>query len=83
MLTISQSDIFYSNWTFGFCRIHFEFESGQEVLGNVVDNLNSTEDGESCEEPHGASDDTQLALNRDLNIPLNLNNELNGIWDVL
>ena len=30
------------------------------------DNLDATDDGESCEEPHGASDETQLGLRLDL-----------------
>ena len=36
------------------------------------DDLNTTDDGEASEEPHGASDETQLGLSLDLLVPLDL-----------
>ena len=66
-----------------FYLIHSEFESGQEVLDNVVDNLDTTEDGEASEEPHGAADDSELALQGDLHVPLNLNEGTEGTKDIL
>ena len=36
------------------------------------DNLDATDDGESSEESHGASNETQLGLGLDLLVPLNL-----------
>ena len=36
------------------------------------DNLNAADDGESTEESHGASDETQLGLGLDLLVPLDL-----------
>ena len=36
------------------------------------DDLNATDDGESSEESHGASDETQLGLSLDLLVPLDL-----------
>ena len=36
------------------------------------DDLNATDDGESSEEPHGASNQTQLRLHLDLLVPLNV-----------
>ena len=50
-------------------------EPGQEVLDGVVDDLDPTEDGEACEETHGAANKSQLALHGDLDVPLNLNKE--------
>ena len=41
-------------------------------LCSKVDNLDSTDDGESSEESHGASDETQLGLSLDLLVPLDL-----------
>ena len=36
------------------------------------DDLNTTDDGEPCEEPHGASDETQLGLHLDLLVSLDV-----------
>ena len=36
------------------------------------DDLNTTDDGESSEEPHGASNETQLGLGLDLLVSLNV-----------
>ena len=36
------------------------------------DDLDSTDDGESSEEPHGASNETQLGLSLDLLVSLHL-----------
>ena len=41
-------------------------------LDCIVDNLDPTEDGEACEEPHGAANETKLGLQGHLNIPLYL-----------
>ena len=47
-------------------------KSCQEVLCCMVDDLDLTEDVEACEEPHGAADEAELGLHRDLHIPLHL-----------
>ena len=36
------------------------------------DDLNTTDDGEPSEEPHGASDETQLSLHLDLLVSLDV-----------
>ena len=36
------------------------------------DDLNAADDGEAAEEPHGASDETQLGLSLDLLVSLNV-----------
>ena len=36
------------------------------------DDLNPTDDGEASEEPHGASNETQLGLRLDLLVPLDV-----------
>ena len=41
-------------------------------LSNIVDNLHSTEDGESGEESHGAPDQTQLGVDGHLHVSLYL-----------
>ena len=38
----------------------------------VIDDLDPTEDGEASEEPHGASNETQLGLHLDLLVSLNV-----------
>ena len=38
------------------------FRAGDDELGNEEKNLNSTEDGEACEKPHGSSDETELGF---------------------
>ena len=45
---------------------------GCEELDGVVYDLNSTEDGEACEEPHGPADEAELGLQGHLHIPLYL-----------
>ena len=42
--------------------VSFVESSGHEELGEVVDDLHPTEDGEAGEEPHGASDETKRGL---------------------
>ena len=44
----------------------------KENLDCKVDHFNSTDDRESSEETHGASDKTDLVLKFDLDVPLNL-----------
>ena len=43
-----------------------------KVPEDKEDDLNATDDGESCEESHGASDETQLGLSLDLLVSLDL-----------
>ena len=45
---------------------------GVEEPENEIYDLDSTEDGESSEEAHGASDQAKLGLQRDLLVLLNL-----------
>ena len=67
-------DRFFSNGAFPIFSINSAFESGQEVLGNVVDNLDATEDGEACEESHGATDQADQTFDCHLHISFNLTN---------
>ena len=41
-------------------------------MKNEEDDLDATDDGESGEEPHGASNETQLGLSLDLLVPLDV-----------
>ena len=41
-----------------------------EELGEVVEDLHATEDGEAGEESHGAADQTQLGVDCHLHVPL-------------
>ena len=43
-----------------------------QELDGIVDNLNTTEDGESGKKPHGASNKTQGGLQGDLDVLFNL-----------
>ena len=60
----------------GFCQysgaLCFGFDDACHELCTKVKNLNATDDWESSEESHGASDQTKLALKLDLLVPLDL-----------
>ena len=45
---------------------------GREELDGVVDDLDTTEDGEAGEESHGAADEAELGLQGHLHISLHL-----------
>ena len=44
--------------------------NGGDQLEQKEDDLDTADDGEPSEEPHGASDETQLGLRLDLLVPL-------------
>ena len=47
--------------------LFFDPRCSNENLDCKVDHFNSTDDWESCEKSHGASDETDLIFNLDLN----------------
>ena len=50
----------------------FRDSSGHEEFCSKIENLNATENGESCEEPHGAADEADLSGYSHLDILLYL-----------
>ena len=53
-----------------FLPVNLSGSQGHEKLHGKVDDLNSTEDGEAGEEPHGAADQTEHGLQGHLHISL-------------
>ena len=47
-------------------------KSVEQEFGKKEDDLNSADDGEACEESHGATNETQLSLRLDLLVPFNV-----------
>ena len=50
----------------------FRDSSGHAEFCSKIENLNATENGESCEEPHGAADEADLSSDCHLDILLYL-----------
>ena len=48
------------------------YNSGEKEFDNKPNEFNSTDDGEASEKSHGASNETQLGLNLDLFVSLDL-----------
>ena len=55
-----------------FCFFTLGNLNGGDQLEQKEDDLDTADDGEPSEEPHGASDETQLGLRLDLLVPLHL-----------
>ena len=53
-------------------HLPFMDSHGHDEFYSKVDNLDTTEDGEAGEEPHGAADETDLGGQSHLHIPFNL-----------
>ena len=61
-----------SNLMFLRCQIRPSYSQWQEELDGKVYDLDPTEDGEACEEPHGAANEAKLGLQGHLHILLYL-----------
>ena len=55
-----------------FTKANQDINFGQDQLGKKIQNLYATDDGEPSKESHGASHETQLALELDLLVSLYL-----------
>ena len=62
---------YFSTWVFVFFFTLGNLNGGDQ-LEQKEDDLDTADDGKPSEEPHGASDETQLGLRLDLLVPLHL-----------
>ena len=53
-------------------KLAFSIQQSEEKLSYEVDDLNSTEDRESCEKSHSPTNETKLSLQSDLDVLVNL-----------
>ena len=59
---------------FGVCKacLNFWFDESSKKLGAKIENFNATDDWESSEKSHGASNQAQLAFETDLLVSFDL-----------